>query len=127
MAKDNIESNEAAPFIRNLKSAVRKLSADGRADSIEPAPEQRSKPGQAIEVPLEIDPSCGISRIGIEALEGLLAEIGADDALTLHLSLGDETPVRIGLAQATPDTDRQQVLSAALDLAANLIKTEQRA
>jgi hypothetical protein len=60
-------------------------------------------------------------------LEGLLAEIGKEDYLTLRLSVDEETPVRIGLALAAPDADRQRALAAALDLAADLIKTERRA
>jgi hypothetical protein len=127
MASKDIESGAAIPFIRDLAAAIGKLSAGRHANGIEADPMQLNEPAQEIELPLQIDPGHGIGRIGIEALEGLLAEIGADNAVTLRLSLGDETPVRIGLALVTPDADRQQALASALELAADLIKTERRA
>jgi hypothetical protein len=127
MASKDIESGAAIPFIRDLAAAIGKLSAGRHANGIEADPMQLNEPAQEIELPLQIDPGHGIGRIGIEALEGLLAEIGKEDYLTLRLSVDEETPVRIGLALAAPDADRQQALASALELAADLIKTERRA
>jgi hypothetical protein len=127
MASNEIESSAAIPFVRGLAAAVGKVSPDRHADGIETDTAQPNEPAQEIELPLKIDPGRGIARIGIEALEGLLAEIGSDDCLTLRLSIDEVTPVHLGLALASPEAEHRRALSAALDFAAALIHTERRA
>jgi hypothetical protein len=128
MDSENIEMGAAVSRLREGKAAREGEPAAGQVPSIAPEPQQRSEPAVEIERTLEVDPTRGIARIGIEALEGLLAGLGADDALTLRLAPGDEAaPVRIGLVVSAGEDERQQAHMAALDLAAGLIKTERRA
>jgi hypothetical protein len=124
MTSKDIDTSAAVYPIRNRGTAVGKPAALVAADA---APQGRSEPVVVIERTLQIDAGRGMGRIGIEALEGLLAEIGADDALTLRLALDDDTPVRLGLALASGEAERRQALAAALDLATALINTERRA
>jgi hypothetical protein len=125
---DNEHIETTVSRLREAIAARDGHAAEGQADGIGAEPQQRCEPAVEIERTLEVDPRRGIGRIGIEALEGLLAEIGADDALTLRLALGEEAaPVRVALALASDEAERQQALTAALDLAADLIKTERRA
>jgi hypothetical protein len=128
MDRENIEMSAAVSPLPEAVAAREGHPADGQIASIGAEPQQRSEPAVEIERTLEVDPGRGIARIGIEALEGLLAGLGTDDALTLRLAPGDEAaPVRIGLALPVGEAERQQALVAALDLAADLIKTERRA
>ena len=125
MASNDTDRIAAISPIRSRGTAVGKGAIVGAAEGAGATAQRHSAP--EIERALQIDASCGLGRIGIEALEGLLAEIGADDALTLRLSLHDDTPVRLGLALATGEAERQHALTAALDLATALINTERRA
>ena len=127
MASKDIDTSAAVYPIRNRGAAVGKPAVLGTANGAGATAREASAPQVEIERTLQIDACRDVGRIGIEALEGLLAEIGADDALTLRLSLHDDTPVRLGLALSTGDAERQQALTAVLDLATALINTERRA
>jgi hypothetical protein len=127
MPTKDIDTSAAVYPMRNRGTAAGKAAPVGPTKDDGAASTRARQPEVHIERVLQIDAGRGMGRIGIEALEGLLAEIGADDALTLRLALDDEAPVRLGLALASGEAERQQALAAALDLATALINTERRA
>jgi hypothetical protein len=126
MSSKDLERSAAIYELKRRAGA----SADRAAHkerSGEPEPKPESEP-ELIERTLEMEGCCALDRSSIEALEALLTELDPADELCLTLSLGEETPVRLGIALADESRlgKRRDTLTAGLDFATALVNTRRQ-
>lgn len=127
MSSKDLERSAAIYDLKRRAGASEDRAAHKERSGAEPAPKPESEP-ELIERALEMDGCCALDRSSIEALEALLTELDPADDLRLTLSLGDETPVRLGIALADDSRHgkRRGVLAAGLDFATALVNTRRQ-
>jgi hypothetical protein len=126
MSSKDLERSAAIYELKRRAGASEDRAAH-KERSGEPEPKPESEP-ELIERTLEMEGCCALDRSSIEALEALLTELDPADELRLTLSLGEETPVRLGIALADESRlgKRRDTLTAGLDFATALVNTRRQ-